>query len=936
MALMLQDASSIWIEAENAARQMGSTGPDRKAAACGLRVLGSGWGGRSDHWAEYALNLKTDLQATLFLRYARAMSGDAALDVLLDGNRIGMLKLASTGGWGDRNEDWKFAEMKLGNLKAGAHTIRLVSLADRNNVNLDGFFISNALPASFDKHWVSTLPEKLREAARIRPEERRLSLRTTAVRVNDKPIELPERLRRFAAKPSPYLVKAYDAGAPTDFDRDVVWHSLQKEKDARFFLAQAGKLGVVDFVSNISVTVDVPGKAEITHHLIDGLFERVIDGDIEIRVALIPVFSDTLLVVLDLKNNGEARTIPVSIQALRPAVDLLPRQDYSGATTTTGKLRWFGEGNGAAAMCLTDWNPEAGELLGSMICTLASSETPYKIHKSMNASIELTNSIPLGQGVSKRIAFAANLRRFGPSKIVGTGGMQLYAAESDEEAVQRSYDRAVAALGSDWPKQIEESARRYASFPTLRLPERSWELDFMNCLELPLASTYTPCREMMGPFYTFCRAQAVEPFGWWSYGMHAHESLSTFVVNSHRPELSQQWLLSHFAFIADDGEIPYGVSPKGIRKQEAWNAATAPFMAWEAWVAYTYSGNKKFLELAFDAAKRNHDWWLSKRTRTDVALQRWLNFMETVRDDQDLDTWTFTNGAENQEALDLNCYLLIQERALERMARELGKPSQAFGGLAQRRAELMQKFMWNKADGLFYGFDVKTHRQVTVKDVSTFLPLWAGLATSEQAESIVKQLFDTRFPVATLDPREKGFSAQGHWHGSNWVEMSHLVLQGLRQYGYYEKAAKLAEINCRMVFQTLEKTAHFREYYNTMTGDPAGLTDYIWSAMPAAMIVEILFGIRPTSEGVSILPALPPGWDEMAIDNVSVRGKKLTVSVRRAKTTSVKFNGHAAEIAENRGLFVPWKDLDDTNSVYIELAAPPDKASAPPRPRITE
>lgn len=936
LALALQDASTIWIEAENAVRQGGSNGPERRAAACGLRTLGQNWGARRDHWAEYSLDLPADRTATLFLRYARALPGEASLDVLLDGRRIGALKLPSTGGWGDRNEDWRFAELKLGTLKAGARTLKFVPTNDRNNVCLDGFFLADALPGSFEKHWEATLPPHLREAARIRPEQKRLSIRTSAVKLSGRPIELPDKLMRLASKPSSYLVKAYDAGAPTDFDRDVAWHSLQKEKDPRFFLPQAGKVGVIDLVSNISLTVEVPGKAEITHHLIDVLAERIVDGDSETRVAFIPIFSDTMLVVVDVKNHGTARDVPISIRARRPAADLMPRQDYGyGATTTTGKLRWVGEGYGAAALCLTDWNPEAGELAGSMLCVLASSEPPEKVDTSTDASIELRDRISLDAGASKRIAFAASLRRFGPSKT-GPGGMQVYSPESEEEAVQQAYDRAVAALSSDWSRQIESSVRRYSDFPALRLPERSWELDFVTCLELPLANTYSACREMMGPFYTFCRAHAVEPYGWWSCGMRAHESLATFAANSVRPELSQQWILSHLALMGDDGEIPYSVSPKGARKQEAWNASAAPLMAWAAWTTYTYSGNKKFLELAFEATRRNHAWWLSNRTRTDVPLQRWLNFMESIRDDQDLDAWAFTNGAENQEALDLNCYLLIQERVLERMALELGRPADSYAKLAERRTEFMQKFMWNKDDGVFYGFDVKTHRQVTVKDISTFLPLWAGLATKEQAESIVRRLFDTPFPLATLDPKEKGFSAQGRWHGSNWIGMTMLVLQGLRQYGYYEQAAKLAHLNCRMAFQSLEKTGHGREYFNAMTGEPAGLTDPLGSSLPAAMLVEMLFGLRPTAQGVWILPALPPGWEEMAIDNLAVRGRKLNVAVRRARSTSVRFNGHPAPIAEHRGLFVPWKDLEESNSIYIELAPRADECAAPGRPRIVD
>jgi putative spermidine/putrescine transport system substrate-binding protein len=53
--------------------------------------------------------------------------------------------------------------------------------------------------------------------------------------------------------------------------------------------------------------------------------------------------------------------------------------------------------------------------------------------------------------------------------------------------------------------------------------------------------------------------------------------------------------------------------------------------------------------------------------------------------------------------------------------------------------------------------------------------------------------------------------------------MTMLVVQGLRRYGYYDEAARVAEANCRMVFDTLEKTSHFREFYNSLNGQPYGV-----------------------------------------------------------------------------------------------------------------
>src|SRR5262249_45832200 len=151
-------------------------------------------------------------------------------------------------------------------------------------------------------------------------------------------------------------------------------------------------------------------------------------------------------------------------------------------------------------------------------------------------------------------------------------------------------------------------------------------------LELPRAETYSPHGAMKFPFYNFCRAHAMEPFGWWSYGMHAHESLSTFFLNFTNPSLSAAFLRGHFLLHSVYGEIPYGVSPYG-RRETTTETATAPFLGIEAWTTYLWSGDETFLREAYDSVSRNHRFWTAARDRTGEGLCHWAGFLESVRDD---------------------------------------------------------------------------------------------------------------------------------------------------------------------------------------------------------------------------------------------------------------------------------------------------------------
>ncbi len=120
-----------------------------------------------------------------------------------------------------------------------------------------------------------------------------------------------------------------------------------------------------------------------------------------------------------------------------------------------------------------------------------------------------------------------------------------------------------------------------------------------------------------------------------------------------------------------------------------------------------------------------------------------------------------------------------------------------------------------------------------VKDISVLMPLWCGVAPLDRAEHVRKLLLDRKhfastWPIPSLSMAERSYNPEGHWHGSSWIEISDLIILGLKDYGYYSDAAKLACLTTRMAFEELERCSHFREYFNPETGAGIGLFDYIW------------------------------------------------------------------------------------------------------------
>ncbi len=140
---------ALWIEGEAYYAQAGSVELDRPPFGSRGACLGSHWAGRKGDLAVYRFRLERPIaEAVVYLRYARRLEPDSFFDVFCDTKQVAQrLALASSGGWGHlQNEEWQYESIPLGPLEAGWHELKMVSLADENNTNVDGFFLA---PADF-------------------------------------------------------------------------------------------------------------------------------------------------------------------------------------------------------------------------------------------------------------------------------------------------------------------------------------------------------------------------------------------------------------------------------------------------------------------------------------------------------------------------------------------------------------------------------------------------------------------------------------------------------------------------------------------------------------------------------------------------------------------------------------------------------------------
>ena len=165
----------------------------------------------------------------------------------------------------------------------------------------------------------------------------------------------------------------------------------------------------------------------------------------------------------------------------------------------------------------------------------------------------------------------------------------------------------------------------------------------------------------------------------------------------------------------------------------------------------------------------------------------------------------------------LNSLLYKTETDLEAMATMLGKTQEAaqWKALAAARKNAVDQTMWDAQRGEFFDFNFVDKKRSTYEYASTFYPLWAGLATKEQAAAVVKNLPHFAKPGGLLtSPYETG----AQWDAPYaWAPLEFIAVEGLRRYGYNEQADRVSYEFLSTVAENFHRDGTIREKYNAIT-----------------------------------------------------------------------------------------------------------------------
>jgi alpha,alpha-trehalase len=179
----------------------------------------------------------------------------------------------------------------------------------------------------------------------------------------------------------------------------------------------------------------------------------------------------------------------------------------------------------------------------------------------------------------------------------------------------------------------------------------------------------------------------------------------------------------------------------------------------------------------------------------------------------------FDGSTQHYAPICLNSLLYKYERDLAWMATTLGKPAEAtkWNAVAEARKAAINKYLWNAAKGMYFDYDYDKGEQSSYDYITTFYPLWAGVADATQAAAVEKNLNLLEQPggIAMSDTNSgTQWDLPFGWAPASWVAIDGLVIAGDAT-----DAVRTSQEFSKTIEDGFDHDKTIREKYNVVSGN---------------------------------------------------------------------------------------------------------------------
>lgn len=165
--------------------------------------------------------------------------------------------------------------------------------------------------------------------------------------------------------------------------------------------------------------------------------------------------------------------------------------------------------------------------------------------------------------------------------------------------------------------------------------------------------------------------------------------------------------------------------------------------------------------------------------------------------------------------VDLNALLYHHERILAEAYQQAGDVHsyKKYSGLAERRKQALQRYMWDDRDGFFHDYDFIAKLQTNNKTLAAMFPLYFEMAEQQQAlrvaNTIEKEFLKPGGVTTTLNDTHQQWDAPNGWAPLQWI-----TIKGLQNYQQNALAEIIRERWIAVNLRVYKNTGKMVEKYN--------------------------------------------------------------------------------------------------------------------------
>jgi hypothetical protein len=205
---------------------------------------------------------------------------------------------------------------------------------------------------------------------------------------------------------------------------------------------------------------------------------------------------------------------------------------------------------------------------------------------------------------------------------------------------------------------------------------------------------------------------------------------------------------------------------------------------------------------------------------------------------------TFRRLSYMEEDIHKECPFLIQDvlfnsilcranRDLLDIGHILDEDTDEIQGWVDQTSKAISENLWCKKCNKFESFDLMSAEPIHTATAASFMPLFAGAASKEQAAVLYETINSISFcalhqgncfTIPNYDMTKEDFDSKNYWRGPVWININWMISQGLKGYDYKEKSDAMKRDMIQLPIRF-----GFHEYFDSQSGTGYGSSNFAWT-----------------------------------------------------------------------------------------------------------